>query len=54
MLHADEAQAHFDLRWPAASRAALRAVAAVGDPSPHDLWRLGRTGVPVVALEDLL
>jgi len=54
MLHADEAQAHFDLRWPAGSRAALRAVAAVGEPSAHDLKRLGRTGVPVVALEDLL
>jgi len=54
MLHADEAQAHFDLRWPAGSRAAMRAAAAVGEPSAHDLKRLGRTGVPVVALEDLL
>ena len=52
--YAYEAQAQFDLAWPTGSSRAVRAVAAVGDPSPHDLWRLERTGVPVVALEDLL
>ena len=52
--YADEAQAQFDLVWPTGSSRAVRAVAAVGDPSPHDLWRLERTGIPVVALEDLL
>lgn len=52
--YADEAQAQFDLAWPTGSSRAVRAVAAVGDPSPHDLWRLERTGTPIVALEDLL
>ena len=52
--YADEAQAQFDLAWPTGSSRAVRAVAAVGDPSPHDLWRLERTGTPVVALDDLL
>ena len=52
--YAYEAQAQFDLAWPTGSSRAVRAVVAVGDPSPHDLWRLERTGIPVVALEDLL
>lgn len=54
LLHADEAQAHFDQAWPRGSSLAIRAVAAVGDQSPHDLRRLERTGIPVVPLEDLL
>ncbi len=54
LLHADEAQAHFDRMWPRGSSAAICAVAAVGDQSPHDLHRLERTGIPVVPIEYLL
>lgn len=54
MLHADERQAHFAPEWPGESRHAIRAVAAVGEPGPHDIRRLERTGIPVVALDELV